>query len=84
MGRLGSLPLAAVALGASFYNVTGLSVGLGLLSALDTLASQAYGAQKHKQIIEAVYQSIFMMILLVLAVLPLWMVKKLPGQRDQF
>eukprot|EP00126_Sphaerothecum_destruens_P012167 Sdes_comp20983_c0_seq7m19421 len=41
--RLGSTQLAAVGLGGMFVNVFGVSICFGLSSAIDTLASQAYG-----------------------------------------
>ena len=41
----GEEELAAAALAITFTNVTGLSVGIGLLCAIDTLCSQAYGAR---------------------------------------
>jgi MATE family multidrug resistance protein len=40
----GELELTAAALGLTFTAVTGLSVGTGLLCALDTICSQAHGA----------------------------------------
>ena len=43
-GRLGKQHLAALALGTMTVNVTGMAVVIGLLSGLDTLASQAFGA----------------------------------------
>lgn len=41
--RGGDEALAQWAVGISIYNVAGLSLGIGLAAALDTLASQAYG-----------------------------------------
>jgi MATE family multidrug resistance protein len=41
--RIGSDALAHYAIGVTAFNIAGLSVGYGLSSALDTLASQAYG-----------------------------------------
>ena len=43
VGGIGSLELAAAALAATICNVTGLSVSVGLSSALTTLAAQARG-----------------------------------------
>ena len=40
--------LDAVALGTMYLNITGLSVGMGLATAMDTLCTQAYGAKKPK------------------------------------
>ncbi|KDO23820.1 hypothetical protein SPRG_11252 [Saprolegnia parasitica CBS 223.65] len=42
--------LAAASLSDMFFNVTGFSIGLGLASAMDTLASQAFGAGNIKRI----------------------------------
>ncbi|CAL8080939.1 unnamed protein product [Calicophoron daubneyi] len=47
-GRLGKSALATVGLAVSVFNVTGLSVITGLLSAADTLFAQTYGSDsKH-------------------------------------
>lgn len=75
VGHLGSVELAGAALGSSFCNVTGFSVCLGLLSALDTLTAQAFGANKLGKVGEAVQQSIIVLTIVTLLVLPLWMVK---------
>lgn len=47
-GQLGAHSLSAVVLASSFFNVTGLSIALGLSAGLDTLCGQAYGAQHYK------------------------------------
>ena len=44
VGQLGATELAGAALGFMFCNMTGVAVGIGLASALDTLCAQAYGA----------------------------------------
>lgn len=45
IGHLGSpAALAAVGIGNMLQNVCGLSIGIGIISGLDTLASQAHGA----------------------------------------
>lgn len=47
--------LAAVGLGNMMQNCFGLSIGMGICSAIDTLASQAHGAGKHRAAV-LVYQ----------------------------
>ena len=67
--------LAGAALGISYCNVTGFSVVLGLLSALDTLISQAYGAKNNHLIGRAIHQSIIVLFFVCfLAIMPLWIV----------
>jgi Na+-driven multidrug efflux pump len=49
VGRLeNSKHLAAASLGNMICNITGIAIGTGLLSALDTLCSTAYGAKQFK------------------------------------
>lgn len=43
----GEKQLAAAVLGTSLFNVTGLSIAIGLSTALETLCAQAYGAQAY-------------------------------------
>ena len=71
VGHLGSTEMAAAALGSSYSKVTGQSVILGLLSAMDTLVSQCYGAKKYKQIGDATNLSIVVVIVTSLLILPL-------------
>ncbi|CAL5047682.1 unnamed protein product [Urochloa decumbens] len=47
VGHLGELPLAGASMANSFATVTGLSLLLGMASALDTLCGQAFGAQQY-------------------------------------
>ena len=53
VGRMDSenskLYLDAAALGVMFYNIVGLSTGLGLLTALDTLCASAHGANQNSK-----------------------------------
>jgi MATE family multidrug resistance protein len=41
------LALSAVVLSASLYNVSGMSINIGLASAMDTLCGQAFGAARY-------------------------------------
>ncbi|XP_039130235.1 protein DETOXIFICATION 16-like isoform X1 [Dioscorea cayenensis subsp. rotundata] len=47
VGHLGELPLSAASMATSFAIVTGLSLLLGMGTALDTLCGQAYGAKQY-------------------------------------
>lgn len=50
LGHVGNqAELAAVGLGNMMQNCFGLSIAFGLTMALDTLVSQAHGAQQHEQ-----------------------------------
>ena len=46
-GGGGEKQLAAAVLGTSLFNVTGLSIAIGLSTALETLCAQAYGARAY-------------------------------------
>lgn len=74
VGRIGDVAIAGTALGASFCNVTGYSIIIGLLSALDTLLSQAYGAKKPKDIGIAIYQGLIVSIIVSIFICPIWIV----------
>ena len=75
VGHMGSTEMAGVALAASFCNVTGYSVVIGLLSAMDTLIAQAFGAQKPEQIGVTVQQSLVVIVLYTFLILPVWFVR---------
>lgn len=48
LGHVGAEALGAGVLATSFYNITGLSVLIGLTSGLETLCGQAFGAGKYE------------------------------------
>jgi MATE family multidrug resistance protein len=51
VGRLGKKEyLAGAALGSTYCNVFGFAIGVGILTASDTLSSQAYGAGNFKRV----------------------------------
>ncbi|KAK2385626.1 Protein DETOXIFICATION 16 [Trifolium repens] len=50
VGHLGELPLSGASMATSFTSVTGISVLLGMASALDTLCGQSYGAKQQQML----------------------------------
>ena len=74
VGHIGSTEMAAAALGASYCNVSGFSLNVGLLTAMDTLVSQAFGAKEMRKIGEVTNQSLLMVGVVTILVFPLWMV----------
>nr|CAB3467984.1 unnamed protein product [Digitaria exilis] len=66
VGHLGELPLAGASMANSFTSVTGLSVLLGMASALDTLCGQAYGARQYTLL--GIYKQRAMLLLTLVSV----------------
>ncbi|KAK1267849.1 MATE efflux family protein 5 [Acorus gramineus] len=58
VGRLGELSLASATIASSITNVTGLSVLIGMASALETLCGQAYGAKQYEKLGLYTYKAI--------------------------
>ncbi|KAK7358176.1 hypothetical protein VNO77_00100 [Canavalia gladiata] len=50
VGHLGKLSLSGASMATSFASVTGLSLMMGMASALDTLCGQSYGAKQHRML----------------------------------
>mmetsp|Transcript_27021 Transcript_27021/g.73044 ORF Transcript_27021/g.73044 Transcript_27021/m.73044 type:complete len:618 (-) Transcript_27021:837-2690(-) len=50
VGGIGAVELSAYVLACSVYNVSGLSVALGLSTGMDTLAGSAYGAKEYHKL----------------------------------
>uniref|UniRef100_J3MEC5 Protein DETOXIFICATION n=1 Tax=Oryza brachyantha TaxID=4533 RepID=J3MEC5_ORYBR len=66
VGHLGELPLAGASMANSFATVTGLSLLLGMSSALDTLCGQAFGAEQHRLV--GIYAQRAVLLLTVVSV----------------
>ncbi len=57
LGHLGTVPLAAGALGTTYSNIFFFFL-LGASTALDTLASQAFGANNHTALVTVTFTSV--------------------------
>jgi MATE family multidrug resistance protein len=68
-GHIGKLELDAAGIAISFTNVTGLSVGVGLTTACDTIISQACGGGNHYKVGVTIQRGI---LILALVMLPIW------------
>lgn len=68
-----SLELNSAALATSFVNVTGISIGVGLTSAADTLCSQTYGFKNYKRVGHIFQQGVLILLVLCFFVWPIWL-----------
>lgn len=69
MGRLGQEALAAGGLAAMVFMAT-LMTGIGIISSVSPLASQAYGAQHPKQVGQVMRQGLWLALLIAVPVVP--------------
>ncbi|KAJ3309065.1 hypothetical protein HDU93_005621, partial [Gonapodya sp. JEL0774] len=68
IGHLGTTELAAAAMGLMYTNLVGFSLGLGLTTAVDTLASQAHTASDNPEqaLARILVQSVLILLLLAI------------------
>ncbi|CAL0312384.1 unnamed protein product [Lupinus luteus] len=66
VGHLGELPLAGASMAASFCTVTGVSIMLGMSTALDTLCGQSYGANQHRML--GIHTQRAMLVLMIVSI----------------
>lgn len=72
VGHLGQLYLSSTAIAVSLATVTGLTLLLGMASALETLCGQAYGAKQYKKIGTQTYTAIFCLSIVCIPLSMLW------------
>lgn len=72
VGHLGELPLAGASMANSFATVTGLSLLLGMASALDTLCGQAFGARQYYLLGIYKQRAMFLLTLVSLPLAVVW------------
>ncbi|KAK4373330.1 hypothetical protein RND71_008714 [Anisodus tanguticus] len=72
VGHLGQLYLSSTAIAISLATVTGLTLLLGMASALETLCGQAYGAKQYKKIGTQTYTAIFCLFIVCIPLSMLW------------
>ncbi|KAK7251700.1 hypothetical protein RIF29_35123 [Crotalaria pallida] len=66
VGHLGELPLAGASMANSFSSVTGISLLLGMSTALDTFCGQSYGAKQHRML--GIHMQRAMLVLMIVCI----------------
>ncbi|KAG0780478.1 hypothetical protein G6F21_012114 [Rhizopus arrhizus] len=73
LGNIGSKALAVTSLGHLFTTVAGLSIGSGILSAIDTLVAQAYTGARYPHTIGIIFQrGLIVMFIFAMLVTIVW------------
>ena len=75
-GTFGTTQQAGAALGASLATVTGASVIIGMLVAMDPIISQAFGANQMRQIGLALQRGVLLAYVVIFLIFPLWFVSE--------
>ncbi|KAF8407735.1 hypothetical protein HHK36_006870 [Tetracentron sinense] len=72
VGHLGELALSSASMATSFASVTGVSLLIGMGSALDTLCGQAYGAKQYNMLGVQMQRAMFVLLLVGIPVAVIW------------
>ena len=72
VGHLGARELGACALATMFINITGLSIITGGMSALDTVAAQAFGAKSYALVGQWTQRCVLITTIFCLPIAALW------------
>ncbi|KAG1670897.1 hypothetical protein FOA52_000399 [Chlamydomonas sp. UWO 241] len=72
VGQLGKGVLSSVVLAGSLYNVTGLSVVIGLAAGMETLCGQAYGAGRYKVLGLVAQRALIVCLAVCIPIIALW------------
>lgn len=72
-GRLGELQGASAGMANVYINVTGISFCIGLLTAQDTMCSQAFGARNFKRVSIVFQRAVVLISLIMIPVAVMWL-----------
>ncbi|XP_004307901.1 PREDICTED: MATE efflux family protein 6-like [Fragaria vesca subsp. vesca] len=72
VGHLGELSLAGASMATSFASVTGLSLILGMCSALDTFCGQSYGAKQYRMLGIHMQRAMLVLLLVSIPLATIW------------
>lgn len=73
VGHLGELALSSTAIAISIGGVTGLSLLLGMGTALETLCGQAFGAKQYQRLGTQTYTAILSLFIVCIPIAVLWL-----------
>ncbi|PRQ37514.1 putative multi antimicrobial extrusion protein [Rosa chinensis] len=72
VGHLGELSLAGASMATSFASVTGLSLIMGMCSALDTFCGQSYGAKQYRMLGIHMQRAMLVLLLVSIPLATIW------------
>ncbi|KAK7291389.1 hypothetical protein RIF29_06490 [Crotalaria pallida] len=72
VGHLGELALSGASMATSFASVTGLSLLMGMASALDTLCGQSYGAKQYRLLGIQMQRAMFILLIVSIPLAFIW------------